>query len=265
MLLLRMPSLVLLGARAFQTSAPLAKEWRLIEKSRKVAKRPEVQVGDKRGSTYIPKTKIAVPDYKWGDRTLFKKSNRGLLGGKFIQFGNQVSEMKNKTSRQWLPNIQKKSLWSESLQKSLPLQVTTSVLRIVTKEGGLDNYLTKDKAARIKELGPLGWKLRYQVLQSQTRQQKPTVEVKGVVYTVYHTYKGHAIRYNKKTLISKLCGMVYNPQWNRMDVGQFKKALQAETIDGVCQKMEKHRFDFSTVSVPSEAQTVEAAKPSPVA
>ncbi|ODQ83027.1 hypothetical protein BABINDRAFT_22694, partial [Babjeviella inositovora NRRL Y-12698] len=164
-------------ARSFHTSIIASKEWRLIEKSRKVAKKPELNVGDARGNLYVPQRKIDTPDYKWGDRTVYKKSNRGLLGGKFIQYGNQVSEMKNKMRRKWHPNVQKKTLWSEALQKSIPLQVTTSVLRTVTKEGGLDKYLTKDKSARIKELGPLGWKLRYRVLQSQISNQKPTVTV----------------------------------------------------------------------------------------
>jgi len=34
------------------------------------------------------------------------------------------------------------------------------VLKTIDKEGGLDEYLLSSKEGRIKELGPLGWKLR---------------------------------------------------------------------------------------------------------
>ena len=41
--------------------------------------------------------------------------------------------------------------------------MTAKVLKTISKEGGIDNYLTKE-GLRIKELGPTGWKLRYRVL-----------------------------------------------------------------------------------------------------
>lgn len=36
----------------------------------------------------------------------------------------------------------------------------------IDKVGGLDNYLLGSKTARLKELGPKGWKLRHRVLKS---------------------------------------------------------------------------------------------------
>ncbi|CAO3687049.1 unnamed protein product [Rhizopus microsporus] len=75
-------------------------------------------------------------------RATFKRAQRGLFGGKHIQFGNN-----KKTRRSWLPNVQNKNLYSETLSKFIELKVTTSVLRTIDKKGGLDKYLleTKDK------------------------------------------------------------------------------------------------------------------------
>lgn len=47
--------------------------------------------------------------------------------------------------------------------------MTAKVLKTISKEGGIDNYLTKEKSARIKELGPTGWKLRYRVLKEKMK------------------------------------------------------------------------------------------------
>jgi large subunit ribosomal protein L28 len=41
------------------------------------------------------------------------------------------------------------------------------VLRTVDKVGGLDEYLLGEKAARIKELGMGGWKLRWRIMQTE--------------------------------------------------------------------------------------------------
>lgn len=40
------------------------------------------------------------------------------------------------------------------------------MLRTIDKSGGLDEYLIKDKAGRIKELGMKGWELRWRVMNS---------------------------------------------------------------------------------------------------
>lgn len=103
---------------------------------------------------------------------MFKQSNKGLYGGSFIQFGNSISESKQKTRRTWLPNIVHKSLWSETLNKNVRLKLTSKVLKTISREGGLDRYLTKYKSARIKELGPFGWKLRYLILRRREQLDK---------------------------------------------------------------------------------------------
>lgn len=71
-----------------------------------------------------------------------KRARQGLFGGTDVASGNKVSEDGgNKSRRTWRPNVQKKRLWSEGLQESFRLNVTTRVLRTIDKYGGLDAYL----------------------------------------------------------------------------------------------------------------------------
>ena len=80
-------------------------------------------------------------------RVTFKRAQRGLFGGKHIQFGNNNPFSKKKTRRNWLPNVQNKNLYSESLSQFIEVKVTTAVLRTIDKKGCLDKYLleTRDK------------------------------------------------------------------------------------------------------------------------
>jgi len=135
--------------RTFSSVSSVAKQWKLVE-TRRIAVQPDYKVGDPKPH-YVPRRDKKFPDYKFGDPTVFKRSAKGLFGGSFIQFGNSISESKHKTRRTWLPNIVKKGLWSEVLNKKIDIKLTASVLRTISKEGGIDNYLIKDKPARIKE------------------------------------------------------------------------------------------------------------------
>lgn len=67
-----------------------------------------------------------------------------------IQFGNQVSFAENKTRRTWKPNVQVKSMYSESLQKMLRFRMTTHVMRCIKKAGGIDEYLVKTADSELK-------------------------------------------------------------------------------------------------------------------
>ncbi|KAL5118246.1 hypothetical protein ACEQ8H_003918 [Pleosporales sp. CAS-2024a] len=108
-----------------------------------------------------------IPAYPYGDRTLFKQANRGLYGEQMIQFGNNVSDKtETKTRRFWKPNVLHKSLYSVALKKKVKLRITSKVLKTMDREGGLDEYLLKDSEHRIKELGPLGWALRWTLMQT---------------------------------------------------------------------------------------------------
>jgi large subunit ribosomal protein L28 len=119
---------------------------------------------------HLPKHVISadahMPEYPYGDYALYKQANRGLYGEQTIQFGNNVShKTKTKTRRDWKPNVLTKSLYSVALKKRVKLRITSKVLKTMDREGGLDEYLLKDSIQRIKELGPMGWALRWTLMQ----------------------------------------------------------------------------------------------------
>jgi len=68
-------------------------------------------------------------------------SRRCELTGKGVQTGNNVSHAHNKTRRRFLPNLQSKSLLSDVLGETIRFRVTTSAIRTVERQGGLDAYL----------------------------------------------------------------------------------------------------------------------------
>lgn len=155
--------------RCFSTTSVAPKAFRLVT-TRRVAQRPDYKVGEVRPK-YMPKKRAAFPDYKYGEAQVYKQSNKGLYGGLFKSSGSRISESKNKVKRTWKVNVHRKSLWSEALKRDIDIKVAARVLRTISKEGGVDNYLTKDKSARIKELGPTGWKLRYLVKKAQYQEE----------------------------------------------------------------------------------------------
>ncbi|OAA56142.1 50S ribosomal protein l24 [Niveomyces insectorum RCEF 264] len=118
-----------------------------------------------------------IPPYPLGPRLLYKQSNTGLYGNARIRFGNTVSretEIINpqKNRRKWRPNIHEKRLFSEALGVSIRTRISARVLRTVDKAGGLDEYLLGSKPARISELGPWGWRLRWRIMQTQRVQER---------------------------------------------------------------------------------------------
>ena len=68
-------------------------------------------------------------------------SRRCELTGKGVQSGNNVSHANNRTRRRFLPNLQSKMMLSDALGKSVRFRVTTSAIRTVERQGGLDSYL----------------------------------------------------------------------------------------------------------------------------
>ena len=119
-----------------------------------------------------------MPSYPYGPERYYPQADQGLFGGSRPQTGNKISKGRNKgkTKRSWQPNIKLETLRSEALNKDLTLRVTHTCLRTIKKCGGLDQYLLGDKPARIKELGLLGWKLRWAIMNAPSMQEKYKAE-----------------------------------------------------------------------------------------
>ncbi|CAK7566989.1 MAG: hypothetical protein SEPTF4163_004946 [Sporothrix epigloea] len=138
-----------------------------------------------------------IPPYPLGPRQLFKQSNKGLYGNARIQFGNTVSRQTavinpQKNRRKWWPNIQEKRLFSESLGVAIRTRVNTRVLRTIDKVGGLDEYLLGSKPARIAELGPWGWRLRWRIMQTPVVKERFRAERVALGLPAEGLYNGGA-------------------------------------------------------------------------
>ncbi len=84
-------------------------------------------------------------------------ARRCQLTGKEPQFGHNVSHSNRKTNRRFDPNLQKVTLYSDTLRRKVPLRVCTRALRSVQKGGGLDAFLL---AATDAKLAPVGLRLK---------------------------------------------------------------------------------------------------------
>ncbi len=87
-------------------------------------------------------------------------ARRCQLTGKGPMFGHNVSHSNRKTNRRFEPNLQKATLYSDTLRRAVPLRVSTRALRSVQKRGGLDAYLLATDDAK---LAPEGLRLKRRV------------------------------------------------------------------------------------------------------
>lgn len=99
-----------------------------------------------------------------------KRAYRGLYGNRMIQFGNKISFAENKTRRTWKPNVQKKTVFSETLQRKLTFRMTTHVIRCIRKFGGIDQYLIKTRDSEIKY--PKAIELKEEILAIRKQQHE---------------------------------------------------------------------------------------------
>jgi large subunit ribosomal protein L28 len=76
-------------------------------------------------------------------------ARRCIVTGKGVQTGNNVSHANNKTRRRYLPNLQRVSLQSEALGESVRMRISTSALRTIEKNGGLDAWLLGTSNAKL--------------------------------------------------------------------------------------------------------------------
>ena len=49
--------------------------------------------------------------------------------------GSSISHAHNKTKRRFLPNLQKKKIWVQELNRFVTVKLTTSALRTISKKG----------------------------------------------------------------------------------------------------------------------------------
>lgn len=225
------------------------KYYKLTKYTKKIKEVPDLQVGQPlpRGIK-IPLEPSKVPIYHYETRA-FKRQNRGLYGGLQRKTTTYRSEFLNKTLSYQLPNIQRTKLWSETLKKSIQTRVSTKVLKTIDREGGLDKYLTKDKPARIKTLGLLGWKLRYQVLRKQTRKRAPVVKVNDKKMKVKFIHPdGRRFLVGKTKLLEALYNVVKRDSYYPIPVTKLHKDYGWWSEVDIIAKLEKHNYDFSKIT-----------------
>ena len=78
-------------------------------------------------------------------------ARRCELTGKETQFGHNVSHSNRRTNRRFSPNLQKVTLQSDTLRRSVRLRVSTRALRSVQHNGGLDRFLLTTADAKLAE------------------------------------------------------------------------------------------------------------------
>jgi large subunit ribosomal protein L28 len=93
-------------------------------------------------------------------------ARRCTLTRKGVLTGNNVSHANNKTRRRYLPNLQSRRLFSETLGQSVRLRIAASTLRTIEKRGGLDGYLVQVTAA---ELDSDLARLRQRIVEQQAK------------------------------------------------------------------------------------------------
>ena len=76
-------------------------------------------------------------------------SRRCEITGKGVQSGNNVSHANNKTRRRFLPNLQVASFLSDILGQSIRMRLSTTGIRTIEKNGGIDSFLMKTPASRL--------------------------------------------------------------------------------------------------------------------
>lgn len=234
------------GIRNLSVSAPRMKDT-LHKITRYVQPKDHTvyKAGDLIPNRPIPKTKILYPEYDYETR-YFKRQNRGLYGGLQRRMHNQVTESKVKTKTIQVPNVRKAKLWSETLNKQIQTKVTSNVLRTITKEGGLDNYLLKSTQLRIKTMGLKGWRLRYDILKEKQIQEQS----EGLDARVLHVLQsGKKLVVGRKKLLEALYPYVYRDSYYPIEFNKFLRSHTSLTTEELVNKLEHYNHDFTGMTV----------------
>ena len=57
------------------------------------------------------------------------------LTGKKPMYGNNASHAHNRTKRRYLPNLQKKRIWVQELNRFVTLKLSTEAIKTIAKNG----------------------------------------------------------------------------------------------------------------------------------
>jgi large subunit ribosomal protein L28 len=76
-------------------------------------------------------------------------ARRCSITGKGVMTGNNVSHANNKNRRRFIPNLQRSSLMSEALGQTIRIRITTSTIRTIEHNGGLDEFLKNTKNSKL--------------------------------------------------------------------------------------------------------------------
>lgn len=228
-------------ARAFSSGRRSWEKYYKITQYAKPVDKTVYKAGDAPPTREIPRSKPAYPQYEY-ETMFFKRQNRGLYAGLQRRASFTCSESKTKNKTFHLPNIRKTKLWSETLNRQIQTRVSTTMLRNVTKEGGLDNYLLKDKPARIKTMGLKGWKLRYDIMK---KKELDAMLENGV--PVYHvSASGKKITVGRNKLLKALYPFVYRDSYEPVTWLDFLRRHGVLTTEEIVGKLEHYGHDFSS-------------------
>lgn len=76
-------------------------------------------------------------------------SRRCIVTGKSVMSGNNVSHANNRTRRTFLPNVQDKNIYSESLARTIKVRISAAGLRTLNHKGGLDEWLLDTPVSKL--------------------------------------------------------------------------------------------------------------------
>lgn len=227
------------------SSASLKDTFTKITRYAKPQKHILYKEGDKAPGALVPRYKKLYPEYDY-EAMYFRRQNRGLFDGLQRRSHRYETESKVKILTSQVPNVVKTKLWSETLNKRIPVRATTTALRTITKDGGLDNYLLKSTPLRTKTMGLKGWKLRYDILK-----KKEIIEnSEGSEKTVYHVLdSGKKIVVGRKKLLEALYPYVYRDNYIPINWKYFLKTHTVLSTEELVQKLESYQHDFSEITV----------------
>lgn len=91
------------------------------------------------------------------------------VSGKKPMSGNNVSHSNRHTRRVFNPNLQTVALYSEVLAMPISVRVSSTGLRTVEKNGGLDLYVLNTS---VSKLSPECKKLRDRIIRAKAKKEK---------------------------------------------------------------------------------------------